>query len=238
MSREKFALRQICDLNLWFFGDFDFAKSSSCYPTRQVLFGRARLKIPDLNPAAKDYLRDITVIFDFPLPLPPSLASFISPSSLFFPSSFLHRLIMSRDPWFLCFRYFQSLLFFSTLFLRSYMRLPVSIYDSQSLMTPVVKESFPSGVKIVCRNNGEISFRGKVDRGKEIKRTRVEQKIKVSLQQRMYTYTLPIAASNDGESLQTRECIWFSHDLHNLCLYTPRVFTHSPFHFHINLLQF
>lgn len=34
-------------------------------------FRRARLKIPDLNPTAKDYPRDITVIVDF---FPPSLA--------------------------------------------------------------------------------------------------------------------------------------------------------------------
>lgn len=52
-----------------FFGGFDFAKSSSLLSgaleaASWVLFG-ARLKIPDPNPSAKDYPRDITVIIDF-----------------------------------------------------------------------------------------------------------------------------------------------------------------------------
>lgn len=69
VSRKKFTLRQICDRALRFFGGFDFVKSSSLLSSgldaaSGVLFG-ARLKIPDPNPSAKDYPRDITVIVDF-----------------------------------------------------------------------------------------------------------------------------------------------------------------------------
>lgn len=68
MLRKKFMLRQICDPALRFFGGFDFAKASSLLfstlRAHRVLFG-ARLKIPDPNPSAKDYPRDITVIVDF-----------------------------------------------------------------------------------------------------------------------------------------------------------------------------
>lgn len=62
-------LRQICNPIFRFFRGFDFAKSSSLLSgaleaASWVLFG-ARLKIPDPNPSAKDYPRDITVIVDF-----------------------------------------------------------------------------------------------------------------------------------------------------------------------------
>lgn len=77
-------------------------------------FRRARLKIPDLNPTAKDYPRDITVIVDFfppslafiPIAVPVILVPLPLPSLLS-----LSHISTSRN---FCFRYFQTSLFLHT----------------------------------------------------------------------------------------------------------------------------